>query len=248
MNQYDLSGQVAVVTGAAQGIGRAVAERMIASGARVAIWDQNITSARATAQELGDMAVAYKVDVTDFEAVTAQAAAVKRDLGRIDILVACAGIAGPIAPVVDYPLDEWQRILDINLTGVFHCCKAILPYMAEAGYGRVVNVASVAGKEGNPNGGPYAASKAGVIGLTKSLGKEHARQDIAINCITPAVAQTPILEQLTPEFIDYMLSRIPRGRFVEVAEIAAMVTWLCSRENSFTTASVFDLSGGRATY
>lgn len=248
MNQYDLKGQVAVITGGAQGIGRAVAERMIASGAQVALWDMDQELAQKTAQELGDSAHAYSVDVRDLDAVAAQAARVAKDLGQIDVLVASAGIAGPNAKVVDYDPKAWAEVMDINLTGIFNCCKSVLPFMVERGYGRVVNIASIAGKEGNPNAGPYAASKAGVIGLTKSLGKEHANQDIAINCVTPATANTRILDQLTPEFIDYMLSKIPRGRFLEVEEAASMVTWLCTKDNSFTTASVFDLSGGRATY
>lgn len=248
MNQYDLKGQVAVITGGAQGIGRAVAERMIASGAQVALWDMDQELAQKTANELGDSAHAYGVDVRDLEAVAAQAARVAKDLGQIDVLVASAGIAGPNAKVVDYDPKAWAEVMDINLTGIFNCCKSVLPFMVERGYGRVVNIASIAGKEGNPNAGPYAASKAGVIGLTKSLGKEHANQDIAINCVTPATANTRILDQLTPEFIDYMLSKIPRGRFLEVEEAASMVTWLCTKDNSFTTASVFDLSGGRATY
>ena len=248
MNQYDLKGQVAVITGGAQGIGRAVAERMIASGAQVALWDMDQELAQKTAAELGDSAHAYGVDVRDLDAVAAQAACVAKDLGQIDVLVASAGIAGPNATVVDYDPKAWAEVMDINLTGIFNCCKSVLPYMVERGYGRVVNIASIAGKEGNPNAGPYAASKAGVIGLTKTLGKEHANQDIAINCVTPATANTRILDQLTPEFIDYMLSKIPRGRFLEVEEAASMITWLCTKDNSFTTASVFDLSGGRATY
>lgn len=248
VNQYDLEGQVAVITGGAQGIGRAVAERMIASGARVALWDMDHSLAEKTAHELGENARAYGVDVRDLNEVAKQAAQVIQDWGQIDVLVASAGIAGPNAPVIDYDPKAWNDVMEINLTGVFNCCKSVLPYMVERGYGRVVNVASIAGKEGNPNAGPYAASKAGVIGLTKTLGKEHAGQDIAVNCVTPATAKTRILDQLTPEFIDYMLSKIPRGRFLEVSEAASMITWLCTKDNSFTTASVFDLSGGRATY
>jgi NAD(P)-dependent dehydrogenase (short-subunit alcohol dehydrogenase family) len=248
VNRYDLQDQVAVITGGAQGIGRAVAERMIASGAQVALWDMDHALVEKTAQALGDSAYAYGIDVRDLSGVVKQAARVAKDLGQIDILVASAGIAGPNAPVVDYDPKAWADVIDINLTGVFNCCKSVLPYMVERGYGRVVNIASVAGKEGNPNAGPYAASKAGVIGLTKTLGKEHANQDIAVNCVTPATANTRILDQLTPEFIDYMLSKIPRGRFLEVEEAASMITWLCTKDNSFTTASVFDLSGGRATY
>jgi 3-oxoacyl-[acyl-carrier protein] reductase len=248
MNQYDLNDQVAIVTGGAQGIGRAVAERMIASGATVALWDLDGGLAEATARELGPKARAYAVDVCDLGQVTTRAAEVVRDLGGVQALVASAGIAGPNAPVVDYPEADWRRILDINLSGVFNSCKAVLPHMVSAGYGRIVTIASVAGKEGNPNAGAYSASKAGVIGLTKSLGKEHAGQDIAVNCVTPAAARTRIFDQMSEEFIGYMLSKIPRGRFLETDEAAAMITWLCTRENSFATGAVFDISGGRSTY
>jgi 3-oxoacyl-[acyl-carrier protein] reductase len=237
-----------VITGGAQGIGFAVAQRMVASGARVAVWDRDEALGRHAAEELGQSARAYAVDVTDGEGLRAAAERVRNELGRIDVLVASAGIAGNNAKVMDYDPAEWQRILDINLTGIFNSCRAALPQMVEAGYGRIVNVASIAGKEGNPNAGAYSASKGGVIALTKSLGKEHANQDIAVNCVTPATAKTRILESLKPEFIDYMLSRIPRARFLELEEAASMITWLCTAENSFTTGAVFDLSGGRATY
>ena len=248
MNLYDLKGRVAVITGGAQGIGFAVARRMAASGARVAIWDRDLDLATAAATELGSDARAYGVNVTDGAAMVAAAQAVRAAQGPIGVLVASAGIAGNNARVVDYDPAEWQRIMDINLTGIFNSCRAVLPQMMEQNYGRVVNVASIAGKEGNPNAGAYSASKGGVIALTKSLGKEHAGQNIAINCVTPATAKTRILDSLTPEFINYMLSRIPRARFLEVDEAASMITWLCSAENSFTTGAVFDLSGGRATY
>ena len=248
MNRYDLSGQVAVITGGAQGIGRAIAERMVESGAAIAIWDMDAALAEKTATELGGGSKAYAVDVCDFEAVNAAAQAVSRDMGRLDILVSSAGIAGPNMKNMDYPLEDWRQILDINLSGVFHCCKAVLPFMTKAGYGRIVNIASVAGKDGNPNAGPYSTSKAGVIGLTKSLGKEHADQDIAINCVTPAAARTRIFDQMSEEHINFMLSKIPRGRFLDVTEAASMITWLCTKENSFSTGAVFDLSGGRATY
>ena len=248
MNQYDLKGRVAVITGGAQGIGFAVARRMAASGAHIAIWDRDEGLAQAAAAELGPNARAYGVNVTDGPAMKAAAEAVRAAQGPIGILVASAGIAGNNAKVVDYDPAEWQRILDINLTGIFNSCRAVLPQMMEQNYGRIVNVASIAGKEGNPNAGAYSASKGGVIALTKSLGKEHAGQNIAINCVTPATAKTRILDSLTPEFINYMLSRIPRARFLEVDEAASMITWLCSAENSFTTGAVFDLSGGRATY
>lgn len=248
MNQYDLNGRVAVITGGAQGIGFAVAKRMAASGAQVAIWDRDPALAEAAAADLGNGARAYLVEVTDAATVFAAAAAVKAAQGPIGVMVCSAGIAGNNAKVVDYDPAEWQRIIDINLTGIFTCCRAVLPQMVAENYGRIVNVASIAGKEGNPNAGAYSASKGGVIALTKSLGKEHAGQNIAVNCVTPATAKTRILDTLTPEFIAYMLSRIPRARFLEVEEAASMITWLCSAENSFTTGAVFDLSGGRATY
>jgi NAD(P)-dependent dehydrogenase (short-subunit alcohol dehydrogenase family) len=248
MNQIDLAGRVAVVTGGAQGIGRAVAERMAASGARVSLWDMDGDLVRQTAQELPEGTHAVAVNQTDAEAVADAAAEVEAELGRIDILVANAGIAGSNAPVVDYDVAEWHRIVDVNLNGVFHCCRAVLPGMIARNYGRVVNVASIAGKEGNPNAAAYSASKAGVVALTKSLGKETAGQNIAVNCVTPAAARTRIFDQMAQEHIDYMLSKIPRGRFLEVDEAAAMIAWLASEDNSFTTGAVFDLSGGRATY
>lgn len=248
MNVYDLNGQVAVITGGAQGIGRAVAERMLSSGAKVAIWDRDAALAERTAAALGPDAFAYALDVRDLAQVTATANRTASELGRIDVLVASAGIAGPNHKITDYPAEDWQAIIDINLTGIFNTCKAILPHMVKGGYGRVVNIASVAGKEGNPGAGPYSASKAGVIALTKSLGKEHAGQDIAVNCVTPAAARTAIFDQMSQEHIDFMLSKIPRARFLETNEAAEMITWLCTKANSFSTGAVFDLSGGRATY
>lgn len=250
MNQIDLGGRRAVVTGGAQGIGRAIVERLLDSGAAVAIWDRDPGEAERTAGELagrGRVTLAT-VDVTRWEEVQAATRASEAALGGIDILVCNAGIAGPTVPLVDYPIAEWQRIVDIDLTGVFLCLKAVVPQMIARNYGRIVNVASIAGKEGNPNAAAYSAAKAGVIALTKSLGKELAGYDIAVNCITPAAARTRIFEQMSEEHIRFMLSKIPRGRFVEVREIAAMVAWLVSAENSFTTGAVFDLSGGRATY
>lgn len=248
MNQIDLSGRVAVVTGGAQGIGHAVASRLLASGARVAIWDRDAALAAEAATALGAGALAVTMDQTDFASVEAAVAETEAALGGVDILVANAGIAGANATVVDYPLDEWRRIIDVNLTGVFHLCKAVAPGMISRNYGRIVNVASIAGKEGNPNASAYSASKAGVIALTKSLGKELAGHDIAVNCVTPAAAKTRIFDQMSETHIAYMLSRIPRGRFLQLDEAAAMIAWLCSADNSFTTGAVFDLSGGRATY
>ncbi|MEO1987111.1 MAG: SDR family NAD(P)-dependent oxidoreductase [Martelella sp.] len=248
MNDIDLEGRKAVVTGGAQGIGRAVAERLIASGAKVAIWDRDAALAETAVAEMGNAAHFVPVDQTDFAAVKTAARRTERMLGGIDILVANAGIAGANTTVADYPVDEWHQIIDVNLNGVFHCCKAVVPGMIDRNYGRIVNVASIAGKEGNPNAAAYSASKAGVIALTKSLGKELADRDIAVNCVTPAAARTRIFDQMSQQHIDYMLARIPRGRFLEVHEAAAMVAWLVSAENSFTTGAVFDLSGGRATY
>jgi len=246
MDGAGLAGRVAVVTGGAQGIGLAVAERLAAGGARLAIWDTDAGLAATVAARLGGQALA--VDVSDTDAVARAAETTRAAFGPVSILVTSAGIAGSNGPVVAYDPAEWRRIIDINLTGTFNCCRAILPQMQAQGYGRVVTVASVAGKEGNPNAAAYSASKAGVIGLTKSLGKEHAGEDIAVNCVTPAAARTRIFDQMTQSHIDYMLAKIPRGRFLEVAEAAAMIGWLCSAENSFTTGAVFDLSGGRATY
>ena len=248
MNQYDLAGRLAVVTGGAQGIGLAVARRLVDSGAQVVLWDRDADLAQASATALGPQASAAAVDVTDGPALLAAAAALRAEKGPVAVLVTSAGIAGNNAPVMDYDPAEWQRILDINLTGTFNACRALLPQMVAANYGRIVTVASIAGKEGNPNAGAYSASKGGVIALTKSMGKEHATQNIAVNCVTPATAKTRILDTLTPEFIHYMLTRIPRARFLEVEEAASMICWLCSAENSFTTGAVFALSGGRATY
>ncbi|MGL4963421.1 MAG: SDR family NAD(P)-dependent oxidoreductase [Inquilinus sp.] len=242
MNRIDLDGKLAVVTGGAQGIGRAVAERFIASGAQVVLWDRDQALVEATAKAIGATGVA--IDVTDAAAV---AAAVEAQ-GRIDILINNAGIAGPSVKTWDYPIDTWRQVIELDLNAVYYCCRAVVPGMIARGYGRIVNVSSIAGKEGNPNASAYSAAKSGVIALTKSLGKELAGHDIAVNCITPATAKTRILEQISQEHIDYMLSRIPRARFLKVEEAASMVAWLCSAENSFTTGSVFDLSGGRATY
>ncbi len=250
MNQYDLNGRRAVVTGGAQGFGRAIAERLLMSGARVSLWDRDAGVLPVTARELSKQGevITSVVDVADAGAVDAAAADVARQLGGIDILVANAGIAGPTAPLWEHPPEGWREVIDVNLTGIFLCCRAVVPYMRSQGYGRIVTIGSIAGKEGNPNTSGYSASKAGVIALTKSLGKELARENIAVNCVTPAAARTRILEQTTQAHIDYMLSKIPRGRLVAVEELASLVAWLVSEENSFTTGAVFDLSGGRATY
>jgi 2-dehydro-3-deoxy-L-rhamnonate dehydrogenase (NAD+) len=249
-NAIDLKGRKAVVTGGAQGIGYAVAQRFLASGAEVAIWDRDATLAAEAVTSLSHLGAVRHISVeqADIASVTLAAQETEAAFGRIDILVNNAGIAGATMPVVDYPLDEWRRIIDINLNGVFYCCRAVVPGMKARGYGRIVNIASIAGKEGNPNAAAYSASKAGVIALTKSLGKELAGQDIAVNCVTPAAAKTKIFDQMSQQHIDFMLSRIPRGRFLKVDEAAAMIAWLACEENSFTTGAVFDLSGGRATY
>ena len=248
MNAYDLNGQIAVVTGGAQGIGLAVARRLHASGAHVCLWDMDGSLAATSAAALGERAEGAACNVTDAEGVQALADATAARLGRIDVLVNSAGIAGSNGPVQNYPVDEFHQIVAVNLHGTFHTCRAVLPHMQKSGYGRIVNIASVAGKEGNPNAGAYSASKAGVIALTKTLGKENAGADIAVNCVTPAAARTRIFDQMAQSHIDFMLSKIPRARFLEVDEAASMIAWLCTRENSFTTAGVFDLSGGRATY
>ena len=248
MNDIDLKNQHAVVTGGAQGLGFAMAKRFLASGATVTIWDMDRDALERAQSALGASVFCDRVDITDWSDVEGAGSRVRRDRGDVQILVNSAGIAGDAAPLDSYSIEMWKRIIDINVNGTFYVNRVFVPQMKEQNYGRIVNIASVAGKEGNPNAAAYSASKAAVIGMTKSLGKELAAYDIAVNCITPATAQTRILEQLTPEFIEYMRSRIPRGRFLEVDEAAAMVAWLVSRENSFTTASTFDLSGGRTTY
>jgi 2-dehydro-3-deoxy-L-rhamnonate dehydrogenase (NAD+) len=248
MNRIDLEGQVAAVTGAAQGIGLAIARRLSGSGARVAIWDIDEALVTAAAAGLEPGALAIAMDITRPEEAERAVAESEAQLGPITILVNSAGVAGQNTTVEAYPVEEWRRVIDINLNGTFYVNRAVIAGMKARNYGRIVNIASIAGKEGNPNASAYSASKAGVIALTKSLGKELAGHDIAVNCITPAAARTRIFEQMTEEHINYMLSKIPRGRFVDVEEIAAMVAWMVSRENSFTTGAVFDLSGGRATY
>lgn len=250
MNTIDLTDKVAIVTGGAQGIGLAVAERLLRSGAAVHIWDLDSFALSTSAETLGSLGtlVTHKVDQTDFDSVAAAAKAVEQAHGTIDILVNNAGIAGPAKPLLDYSPQEWGSVIDVDLNGPFNCCHAVVPVMVKNNYGRILNVASIAGKEGNPNAAAYSAAKAGVIAMTKSLAKELAHLDIAVNCITPTAVATKIFDQVTVEHIGYILERIPRGRFLKAEELAAMVAWLVSAENSFTTGAAFDLSGGRATY
>ncbi|MCT9810958.1 SDR family oxidoreductase [Acidovorax sp. Be4] len=250
MNQYDFAGKVAVVTGGAQGIGLSVVQRLLEGGAAVAIWDRDPSALQAARQALEGLGTVHTVvtDITDMASVEQASADTTAALGTVSILVNSAGIAGVNAPTVDYPEAEWDQVLKVNLSGTFNVNKVLVKGMVDQGYGRVVNVASIAGKEGNPNACAYSASKAGVIALTKSIGKETAGQNISVNAITPAAAKTKIFDQMSQQHIDYMLSKIPRGRFVQVDEIASLVGWLVSAENSFTTGAVFDLSGGRATY
>lgn len=248
-NSYDFSDQVAVVTGGCNGIGAAVTERLVNSGARVAVWDMDIASPENRVSTLDKRHREFiSVDISDFNSVEDAVKQTESVLGPIDVMINCAGIAGPTFSLVEYPIDMWRKVQAVNVDGTFHCCKAVVPGMSERDYGRIVNVASIAGKEGNPNASAYSASKAAVIALTKSLGKELADRNIAVNCVTPAAAKTRIFDQISQEFIDYMLSKIPRGRFVTVEEVANMIVWAASAENSFTTGAVFDLSGGRATY
>ena len=249
-NQIDLSGRTAIVTGAARGIGRETVRRFLVSGAAVALWDVDADAGAKAAEDLSGLGAvnAFVVDVSELSSVEAAFQQTLAAHERVDILANNAGVAGPNATTWEYPVDAWRQIMRINLDGPFYCSRTVVPHMITNGYGRIVNIASIAGKEGNPNASAYSASKAGVIALTKSLGKELAGHAIAVNCITPAAARTPIFEQMSQEHIDYMLSKIPRGRFVEVQEIAALIAWLASEENSFTTAAVFDISGGRATY
>jgi NAD(P)-dependent dehydrogenase (short-subunit alcohol dehydrogenase family) len=248
MNRIDLGGRVAAITGAAGGIGYAVAQRMTQSGARVMLWDSNEVALAGARSALGDAASTCVVDVTDANAVARAATETASNLGGIDILVCCAGITGPNTTAWEYPIDEWLRVFDVNVHGLFYCNRAVVPIMRKNDYGRIINIASVAGKEGNPNAAAYSASKSAVIGLTKSLGKELAKTGIRVNCITPAAVRTAMFDQMTQQHIDFMLSKIPLGRFGRVEEIAAMVCWLASEECSFSTGAVFDLSGGRATY
>jgi 3-oxoacyl-[acyl-carrier protein] reductase len=248
MNQLDLQGRAAIVTGGAAGIGLAIGRRLVASGARVSLWDRDAAALSTAAQALGAGTHVTTVDVTREDAVAAALAASAAALKRVDVLVCSAGITGPNTTVEQYPLAAWKDVIDINLTGVFLCNRVVVPHMTANGYGRIINIASIAGKEGNPNASAYSASKAGVIALTKSLGKELAKTGVRVNCVTPAAVKTGMFAQMTQAHIDFMLSKIPMGRFGEVDEIAALVTWLATEECSFSTGAVFDLSGGRAVY
>ena len=245
MNKINLENRVAIVTGGAQGFGLAITKRFIESGAKVLVWDKDTEYLNKV-----DLKNTHKieVDVSNYKNVENAFAESLTHENKIDILINNAGIAGPNFKTWDYPLEEWQKVIDIDLTGVFYCCKTIVPHFIKNNYGRIVNISSIAGKEGNPNAMPYSAAKAGVIALTKSLGKELAENNISVNCVTPAPAKTRIFDQITQEHIDYMLSKIPRNRFVLVEELASLVAWMSSEENSYTTGSTFDLSGGRATY
>ena len=249
MIKFDLNNKVAVVTGGAQGFGYSISERFIDSGAKVIIWDIDENKANEAIKKLNTDSCSFqKVDVSNFSEIENNLKLIEDEFGKIDIFINNAGITGKNATIQDYPIEEWNKVIELNLNAVFYCCKAVVPYMMKNNYGRIVNIASIAGKEGNPNAGAYSTSKAGVVGLTKSLGKELAQKNIAVNCVTPAAAKTRIFDQMTKEHIEYMLSKIPRNRFAKVEELASLVTWLSSEENSFTTAAVFDLSGGRATY
>jgi NAD(P)-dependent dehydrogenase (short-subunit alcohol dehydrogenase family) len=248
MNRLDFTGRTAVITGGAAGIGLAVAQRLVDSGARVALWDRDGAALANAAASLKGGAHVEALDVADDGAVDRAARATAAALGTLDVLVCSAGITGPNVPLAEYPVAEWKRVFDVNVHGLFLCNRAVVPYMQKRDYGRIVNIASVAGKEGNPNASAYSASKAAVIGLTKSLGKELAKSGIRVNCVTPAAVRTAIFDQMTQQHIDFMLSKIPLGRFGTVDEIASMVCWLASEECAFSTGAVFDLSGGRATY
>ena len=248
MNNYNLKGRVAVVTGGAQGFGYAITKRLLESGAEVIIWDIDQKATDEALKKLSSDKCSYQnVDVTNIDDITKNIENITKEK-NIDIFINNAGMAGQNTQVWNYPKDEWLKVMDLDLNSVFYCCKAIVPHMIKNNYGRIVNISSIAGKEGNPNASAYSAAKAGVIGLTKSLGKEVADKNIAVNCVTPAAAKTRIFDQMTKEHIDYMLSKIPRNRFAKVEELASLVTWLVSEENSFSTSAVFDLSGGRATY
>ena len=249
MNNLDLKNRTAIITGGAQGFGFAISKRLIQSGAKVIIWDIDEATAKKAEKEIDSKNFNYQiVDVTDFDKIEKAIKDLEKDFGKIDIFVNNAGMTGMNAKVWEYPIAEWKKVIELDLNSAFYCCTAIVPHMIKNNYGRIVNIASIAGKEGNPNASAYSSAKAGVIGLTKSLGKELADKNIAVNCVTPAAAKTRIFDQMTEEHINYMLSKIPRNRFAKVDELASLVCWLSSEENSFSTAAVFDLSGGRATY
>lgn len=241
-------GRRAVVTGGAAGIGRAIVERIAAEGGKVMIWDRDAAAINTVKASAGSGVSGIPVDLVDYDAVAAAADLTVETLGGIDVLICSAGITGPNTALADYPADKWRQVFDVNVHGVFYANKVAVPHMQKGGYGRIVNIASVAGKEGNPNASAYSASKAAVIGMTKSLGKELAKDPITVNCVTPAAVRTAIFDQMSQTHIDYMLTKIPIGRFGTVDEVAALVTWLASEECSFTTGGVFDVSGGRATY
>ena len=249
MIKFDLNNRVAIVTGGAQGFGLAITERFIQSGAKVIIWDIDETESKKAIKKINSDNLSYQiVDVCNIENINKNLNEIEKTHKKIDIFVNNAGVAGMNTTVAEYPIEEWNKVINLNLNAVFYCCKAVVPFMVKNNYGRIVNIASIAGKEGNPNASAYSASKAGVIGLTKSLGKELALKNIAVNCVTPAAAKTRIFDQMTEEHINYMLSKIPRNKFAKVDELASLVAWLASEENSFSTSAVFDLSGGRATY
>jgi 2-dehydro-3-deoxy-L-rhamnonate dehydrogenase (NAD+) len=248
MNQLDFNGRHAIVTGGATGLGYAIAARLIASGGSVTLWDRDGAAARRAATTLGPKIWVVEVDVGVSESVQQAVQTTSQHVRRVDALINSAGITGPNAKVWDYPLDAWRQVIDVNLNGLFYCCREVVPLMRAAGYGRIVNIASVAGKDGNPNASAYSASKAAVIALTKSLGKELADTGVRVNCVTPAAVKTAIFEQMSEQHIQFMLSKIPMGRFGTPDEVAALVAWLCTEECSFSTGAVFDLSGGRSTY
>ena len=249
MINFNLNNRIAIVTGGAQGFGLSISERFIKSGAKVIIWDIDEIECKNAIKKINSKNCSFEIiDVQQIENVKSKLNEIEKSFGKIDIFINNAGIAGPISTVENYPIDEWKKVIEMNLNSVFYCCKAVVPFMIKNNYGRIVNISSIAGKEGNPNASAYSSTKAGVIALTKSLGKELALKNIAVNCVTPAAAKTRIFDQVTQEHIDYMLSKIPRNKFAKVEELASLVSWLASEENSFATGAVFDLSGGRATY